>query len=152
MRKRHIVTLTRAERERLMELISSGEARARKLTRARILLKADAGDEGPGWTDEAIRDALDVGSATIARVRKRFVENGLDDALNRRKPRRQYQRKLNGEQEAHLIALACGQPPEGYERWSLRLLADRFVELEYVDSVSHECVRKVLKKTNLSLG
>lgn len=152
MRKKYVVTLTEEERRRLTKLVSSGKAPARKLTRARILLKADSGLRGPDWTDSAICEALDVGMATVARVRQRFVENSLEDALNRRKPRRTYERKLDGRAEAHLIALACSEPPTGRKRWSLRLLADKLVMLEEIDAVSHETVRQVLKKTSLSLG
>lgn len=154
MRKKYIVTLTQEERDQLTNLISSGRAPARKLTRARILLKADGGPHGPNWNDRAICKALDVGMASVARVRQRFVENDLDDALDRRKPRRMYHRKLDGRAEAHLIALACSEPPEGKKRWSLRLLAGKLVMLEEVevDSVSHETVRQVLKKTNSSPG
>lgn len=141
-KKKYIVSLAPEEREKLQKLISSGEARARKLTRARILLKADE-----GWTDKAISRALDVGTATVGRVRKRFVETGLE-AINRRKGRRRYERKIDGKAEAYLIALACSAPPEGRKRWTLRLLADRLVRLEEVDieSVSHETVRQALKK------
>jgi len=152
MRKTYIVTLTEEERRRLTKLVSSGKAPARKLTRARVLLKADSGPWGPGWTDSAICEALDVGMATVARVRQRFVEYSLEDALNRRKPRRTYERKLDGRAEAHLVALACSEPPTGRKRWSLRLLADRLVMLEEIDAVSHETVRQVLKKTSSSLG
>jgi transposase len=148
-RKKYIVDLTDEEREELEALISSGVAPARKLTRARILLKADE-----GWTDQAISDALDVGTATVERVRKRFVEWGGISAIERRKPRRRYERKLDGDAEARLIALACSAPPEGRERWTLKLLAEKIVTLEAVDieSVSYETVRRVLKKTGLSLG
>jgi transposase len=148
-KKKYIVDLTGEEREELETLISSGADSARKLTRARILLKADE-----GWTDEAIADALDVGRATVERVRKRFVEWGGISAIERRKPRRRYERKLDGKTEAHLIALACSAPPEGRDRWTLRLLAERVVQLEQVDieSVSHETVRQVLKKTSLNRG
>jgi len=152
MRKKYIVTLTEEERGMLRELISRGKAAARKLVHARILLKADSRDGGPGWGDAAIAEGLDVGRATVERVRKRFVEEGLDAALQRRKPRRQYKRRLDGDGEAHLIALACSQAPEGRARWTLRLLADRMVALEYVDALSKDTVRRVLKKTNLSLG
>jgi len=141
-KKKYIVKLTPDEREELETLISSGKSSARKLTRARILLKADE-----GWIDKAISEALDVGTATVERVRKRFVETGLE-AINRRKPRRQYERKIDGNAEAYLIALACSAPPKGRKRWTLRLLADKLVTLEEVDieSVSHETVRQVLKK------
>jgi transposase len=149
MPKKKYVDLTEEEREELETLISLGADSARKLTRARILLKADK-----GWTDEAIADVLDVGRATVERVRKRFVEWGGISAIERRKPRRRYERKLDGKAEAHLIALACSAPPEGRDRWTLRLLAERVVQLEQVDieSVSHETVRQVLKKTSLNLG
>jgi len=148
-KKKYIVDLTSEEREELEALISSGVAPARKLTRARILLKADE-----GWTDKAISEALDVGTATVERVRKRFVEWGGIKAIERRKPRRQYERKLDGDAEARLITLACSEPPEGRTRWTLQLLADKLVTLEAVDidSISYETVRRVLKKTGLSLG
>jgi hypothetical protein len=147
MRKRYVVTLGEEERALLEELVTKGTAAARKLTHARILLKADQGPGGPAWTDGAISGALDVSHATIERVRQRFVEAGLEAALARRvRPRRP--RKLFGEQEAHLIALACSAPPAGHERWSLRLLAGRMVELEYVEAVSHEAVRQILKRTS----
>ena len=148
-RKKYIVNLTPEERQELEQLISSGTERARKLTRARILLKADE-----GWTDRAISEALDVGTATVERLRKRFVEWGGIAAIERRKPRRQYKRKLDGDAEARLIALACSAPPEGRECWTLRLLAEKLVTLEGVDieSISYETVRTTLKKTNSSPG
>jgi transposase len=152
MKKKYVVTLTQEERGELQAMISRGKCAARKLTHARILLKADAGEWGPGWSDAAIAEGLDVGRATVERVRTEFVEEGLEAALERKKPRREYRRKLDGDGEAHLIALACGQAPEGRSRWTLRLLADRMVALEYVDGVSYETVRQVLKKTNSSLG
>ena len=152
MRKIYVVTLTSEERATLRELISSGKAAARKLSHARILLKADSGEGGPSWIDSTISQALDVGTATVERVRKRFVEEGLESALGRRKPEREYIRKLDGDGEAHLIALACSESPEGSARWTLRLLADRMVALEYIDELSYQTVRRVLKKTNLSLG
>ncbi|HEY89013.1 MAG TPA: helix-turn-helix domain-containing protein [Thermoflexia bacterium] len=148
-KKKYLVDLTAAEQEELETLISAGVASARKLTRCRILLKAHA-----GWTDAAISAALDVGSATVARVRQRFVTAGGLVAIERRKPQRQYLRKLDGDAEARLIALACSAPPQGHVRWTLRLLAARVVQLEAVDStsVSHETVRQVLKKMLSSLG
>jgi transposase len=152
MKKKYIVTLTPEERHMLQEMLSRGKAAARKLTHARILLKADALPDGPGWNDEAIADGLEVGRATVERVRKALVEEGLDAALERHKPRRQYQRKLDGDGEAHLVALACQKPPEGRSRWTLQLLADRMVELEYIDEISYQTVRRTLKKTNSSLG
>lgn len=152
MKKKYIVTLTEAERQMLRAMLSRGKAAARKLMHARIILKADANAGGPAWNDDAIAEGLEVGRATVERVRKEFVEEGLEAALERRKPRRQYQRKLDGDGEAHLIALACSQAPEGRSRWTLRLLANRMVQLEQVDHLSYETVRGVLKKTNLSLG
>jgi transposase len=152
MKKKYIVTLTDEERQMLQEMLSRGKAAARKLTHARILLKADASPGGPDWKDEAIAEALEVGRATAERVRKEFVEDGLNAALERRKSRRQYRRKLDGDGEAHLVALACQKPPEGRSRWTLKLLADRMVELEYVDQISYQTVRRTLKKTNSNLG
>ncbi len=152
MKKKYIVTLTAAERRMLQEMLSRGKAAARKLTHARILLKADASPGGPGWDDDTIAQGLEVGRATVERVRRAFVEEGLQAALEPRKARRHYPRKLDGDGEARLIALACSQAPEGRSRWTLRLLADRLVQLEVVDGISHETVRDVLKKTNLSLG
>ena len=143
-KKRYIVTLTAEELEMLQTMIRSGTERARKMTRARILLKADQ-----GWRDAAIAAALDVGITTIERTRQRFVLEGLDAALKPRSPNRQYYRKLDGEQEARLIALVCSAPPNGYGHWSLRLLADKVVELNIADSVSHETVRRVLQDNEL---
>jgi transposase len=148
MRKRYPVILTEAEREQLHMLIAAGVAPARKLTHARILLKADSGPGGPGWADTAIAEAVEVSQPTIARVRRQYVEEGLEAALNRRPPAREYRRKLDGEQEARLVAVACGKPPEGQARWSLRLLAARLVELEIADEVSYRTVGRILKKTS----
>ena len=148
MTKKYIVTLTDEERHMLAARLSRGKAAARKLMHARILLKADVGSGEPGWNDQAIAEGLEVGRATIERVRRRFVEEGLEAALERRRPRREYARTLDGEAEAHLIAMACSQPPEGRSRWTLRLLADRMVQLEYVEQVSYQTVRRTLKKTN----
>jgi transposase len=152
MKKKYIVTLTPEERQTLQRMLSRGKAAARKLVHARILLKADANPGGPNWADVTIAQGLEVGRATVERVRQEFVEEGLDAALNRRKPRREYDRTLDGDGEAHLVALACTQAPEGRSRWTLRLLADRMVRLEYVDTVSKDTVSRVLKKTSLSLG
>ena len=152
MKKKYIVTLTEEERRMLRERLSRGKATARKLTHARVLLKADAPPDGPGWNDERIAEGLEVGRATVERVRKEFVEEGLEAALERRKPRRLYQRKLDGDGEAHLVALACQKPPDGRGRWTLPLLADRMVELEYVDQISYQTVRRTLKKTRSNLG
>ena len=152
MKKKYIVTLTDEERRMLQEMLSRGKAAARKLTHARILLKADAADGGPDWNDAAIAEGLEVGRATVERVRKQFVEEGLEAALERRQPRRQYRRKLDGDGEAHLVALACQKPPEGRSRWTLQLLADRMVELKYIEEISYQTVRRTLKKTNSSPG
>ena len=152
MKKKYIVTLTKEERGRLREMVSGGKGAARKLMHARILLKADATEGAPGLDDGTIAREVEVGRATVERVRKEFVEEGLEAALERRKPRRHYERKLDGDGEAHLIAVACGQPPEGRSRWTLRLLADRMVTLEYVGDLSYQTVRRVLKKTKSSLG
>ena len=152
MKKKYIVTLMEEERRMLQEMLSRGKAAARKLMHARILLKADAAAGGPAWEDPSIAEALEVGRATVERARKQFVEEGLEAALERRKPRRVYARKLDGDGEAHLVALACQEPPEGRSRWTLRLLADRMVQLEYVDQLSYQTVRRTLKKTRSSLG
>ena len=147
--KKYIVRLSGEERKSLKSLVSSGKGPARIFTRARILLKADIGESGPGWPDEKIAEALDVTIQTIERVRKQLVEEGLEAVLSRRQYVQEVSRKkLDGDAEAHLIALACSETPKGYSRWSLRLLADRMVELGYVESISHEAVRRVLKKTN----
>jgi transposase len=152
MHKRYTVRLSALERTQLTALISAGTAPARKLHHARILLKADEGPEGPAWTDQRIADAVEVSQPTISRVRKQYVEEGLEAALNRRMPQRTPQRKLSGAHEAHVVALACSTPPTGKARWSLRLLADKLVELEIIDAVSYRTVGRVLKKTNSSRG
>jgi transposase len=151
--KKYKVTLTSEERQELEGLIAVGKAAAKKLMHARILLKADAADGGPAWPDERIAEALDVNAATAGRVRQRFVEEGLEAALVRKKqdhPSRE--RKLDGRAEARLIALACSEPPDGRAAWTLQLLADKLVELKVVDSVCDETVRRVLKKTRSSRG
>ncbi len=154
MNKRYRVRLTDEERNHLEKLVRKGKAHARKLLYARILLKAD--ENGPAasasWTDERIADALEVSVATVARQRRRYCEEGLEVALLPKKPaRRPRRRVLDGRAEAHLIALACSNPPEGRDHWPLRLLADRMVELGYVESLSYETVRRTLKKTASSL-
>ena len=146
------VQLSLAERARLQALVTNGSATAHSHIHARILLKADAGPDGPAWTDAMISSALDVGLSTVARVRQSAVQDGVETALQRRLPKRVYQRTLDGVAEAHLLALTCSTPPEGAGRWSLRLLAERMVELDYVEAVSHETVRQTLKKTNSSPG
>jgi len=141
------VVLTEEQRAELRGLGSSGVAPARMLTRARILLKANHGEGGPGWSDAAIAGALEVNPSTVQRVRQQFVRDGLTATLGRKRPDRTYLHRLDGRQEAHLIALACSTPPDGHARWSLRLLADALVRLEVVDAISHETVRQTLKKT-----
>jgi transposase len=152
MKKKYPVILNDTERDELKRLIAAGTAPARKLTHARVLLKTDQGPEGPGWVDDAVAEAVEVSQPTVSRVRKQYVEEGLEAALNRRPPNREYHRKLDGKQEARLVALACSDPPEGRARWSLRLLADKLLELEIVEEeVSYQTVRRTLKKTNSSL-
>jgi len=146
------VTLTAEERTMLEEMTRSGKAAARKITHARILLKADVAAGGPGWPDEQIAAALEVSASTVRRLRLLFVEEGLDVALNPRPAQRAYPTKLDGAGEAHLIALTCGAPPEGHAHWSTRLLADRFVALGHVEALSHETVRRTLKKASCSPG
>lgn len=150
MVKRYRVTLTPEERQQLEDMISKGKNAARKLAHARILLQADEAEGGPGRVDVEIAGALNASVRTVERVRERFVEQGLEAALVPKPSDRVYARLLDGAQEARLIALACSEPPEGKPRWTLRLLADRMVELEYAETVSYETVRRVLKKTNSS--
>jgi transposase len=152
MMKKYIVTLTEQERQALTAMISRGKGAARKLMHARILLKTDEGGGRPRVADAVIAQEVQAGPATVERVRKAFVEEGLEAALGPRKSCRQYLRKLDGQGEARLVALACTRAPQGHSRWTLRLLADRLVQLEVVDHLSHETVRQVLKKTNLSPG
>jgi len=149
-KKQYLVTLSEAERAQLHSLVGGGSAPARRLAHARILLKANRGAGGPGWTDAAIAAALEVGRATVARVRQTYATAGLDAALARKVPAREYARTFDGAREAHLIALACSDPPSGYRRWSLRLLAERLVALEVVAAVSHETVRQTLKQMSSS--
>jgi hypothetical protein len=152
MRKLYRVTLTVEERQELQALVSKGKAAARKLTRARILLLADQAEGGPAKQDPEIVDALGCGRATVERTRQQFVEEGMEATLHPKPTTRTYERRLDGKAEAHLVAIACGAPPEGRARWTLRLLADRMVGLGEVESLSHETVRQTLKKTSLSLG
>lgn len=146
--KRFLVTLTPEERDHLTRLTHSGRGSARTLTRARILLKADQADGGPAWDDARIAEALEVGHRTVERVRPRFVERGVDAALAHAPQERRPPRKLDGAGEARLIAEACSAPPAGRAAWTLRLLAERLVELQVVDTIGPETVRRVLKKTN----
>jgi len=151
-KKTYIVELTTKERNQLKRMINVGRTAAYRQRHARILLLADQGSKAPAMKDDDIAKVVGCGRVTVERIRKRFVEEGLQEALARHKSHRQYERKLDGEGEAHLIALACSEPPEGQKHWTLRLLADRMVALEYVDSLSYQTVRRTLKKTNLSLG
>ena len=150
MAKLYRVTLTPRERQELQQMISRGKGAARKLAHARIVLQADESDRGPRRTDEQIAEALDTTTRTVERVRQRFVEQGLEAALVPARSKRIYIRKLDGKQEAKLIALACSKAPAGKRRWTLRLLAEQMVELEVVDELSHETVRQTLKKTSSS--
>lgn len=153
MRKVYVVELTDEQRQQCQELVGAGSGPARQLRHAQVLLKADASRTGPGWTDRAIAEAFGVTTVTVARVRKIMVTEGLAAALSHyRGPRREYRCRLDGHQEAHLLALAKSAPPEGHRRWSLRLLANRMVELEYVDTLSYQTVRSVLKRGRCSLG
>ena len=151
--KKFIVTLTEEERDMLTELTSKGKHRSQKILNGLILLACDEGEhQGKRSKNEEIARVLNTSMRKIDRVKKRFVLDGLDVALHGRKGSRVYAKKTDGDFEAHLVALSCGNPPEGFARWTLRLLADKVVELDYIDSISHETVRRVLKKTNSSLG
>ena len=153
MRKtKYAVYLAEAERAQLRTRLGRGEAPARRLTHARILLKANQGEGGPGWSDAAIADALDIHPDTVARVRRAYVSGGLEEALARKTPDRVSARTFDGAAAAHLVALACTKPPAGRERWTLRLLAEEVVRLEVVEAVSHETVRRTLQQTNSSPG
>lgn len=149
---KYIVRLTAEERIHLEDLIHTGTRAASTLIHARILLKADVSAGGPNWDDGRIAEAVECGASTVYRVRQAFVEEGLTVALFRKKPTGRQYHKLDGAQEAHLIALACSEPPEGRCSWTLRLLADRLVKLEVVESISPECVRMTLKKMNSNPG
>ena len=150
--EKYIVKLSAQERVYLKQLIVSGKRAASILTHARILLKADASKSGCNWVDTRIVEALDASLTTILRVRQRFVEEGLEAALKRKKSHRVYRRKLDGAAEAQLITLACSQAPEGQARWTMQLLADKLVELKIVDSISDDTVHRTLKKTTLNPG
>lgn len=146
------VTLTKEEREELMSIIDKGKHSSQKFRNALILLNVDEGEFSNKQTNKTISNVLKVGMRTIDRVKKKFVEEGFKSVLERNTGIRIYEKKADGDFEAHLISLACSKAPEGYARWSLRLLSEKMVELNYVDSISHETIRKVLKKTNLNLG
>jgi len=151
--KKYIVRLSPEELATLKKLLTSGRGTGRLFTRVRILLKADQSDEGPAWPDEKISEAFDITVQTVEKVRKQLVEEGFDAVLSRHPYTQKVSRKkIDGDVEAHLIALCCSEPPKGRVRWTLRLLADKVVELGYVDRISYEAVRQTLKKTNLNLG
>jgi transposase len=148
-RMKHSIELTQEQREQLEEVVSKGNAAARKIWHAQILLKIDSGKDGPNWSDEQIKEAFGASSSTVRRVRLRFLEHGIDDAINRRpQPERPQKRKVIGVQEAQLIALACSEAPTGHSRWTVRLLREKAVELEITKEVGRETIRLVLKKTN----
>jgi hypothetical protein len=152
MLKKHVVRLSADDRAQLEMLIRIGKAPASTQTHARILLKADCSQAGPAWTDDAIAEAVSVSRPTVERVRRAFATKGLDAALYRKKWTGPSRRKLDGQGEAHLVALACGEPPTGANRWTLVLLADKLIALGVVDKIAPDTVRLILKKTNLSLG
>jgi hypothetical protein len=151
--KKYIVTLTEEERKTLSDIASKGKQRSQKILNALILLGCDKGEyQTEHSTNEEMSRVLQISMRKIDRVKKRFVEGGLDAALDKRTGNRIYAKKTEGDFEAHLIALSCSEPPEGFARWSLRLLADKVVELNYIDSISHETVRRILKKRDQALA
>lgn len=150
--KKYLVRLDSSERERLEQLVKVGKAAAYKRQHAQILLKADIGAEGSGWNDSEIAEAFDVSTRTVERVRQRLVESGMEAALSRAKQERYRMPRLDGDGEARLVTLACSTAPEGYSRWTLRLLADKLVELDVVEAISYETVRQVLKKHHQALA
>jgi transposase len=149
---RYKVTLTKEERDELISIINKGHHSSQTFRAAYILLNCDEGKYSEKVTNEQISKVLKIGMRTIDRVKKKFVEEGFEFVLERKPPDREYERKADGEVEAHLITLCCSEPPAGFAKWSLRLLADKMVELKYVESISYETVRRVLKKTNYVLG
>ncbi len=151
-KKKYIISLTPPERHFLEQLTKKGKIAAYKMNHARILLKTDINQKEGGWTDRQIGESLDIGHATIERVRQRFVEFGIESALSRREQKNRRQKIIDGEKEAYLIAIACSETPIGKCNWTLKMLADKMVELNYVEQVSTETIRQTLKKTNLSLG
>lgn len=153
MTQKYIVRLSKDEREILFQLLKEGSASKEKQNRARILLKADCGEEGENWKDPQIAEAFYVSVKTVERVRKSLVEEGFEDTINRKLlPYGNREKIIKGEEEAYLIALTCSEPPEGQAKWTLSLLADRMVECKYVESVSTNTIGRALKKMNLSLG
>lgn len=153
MQRKYIITLTKEERKELEAIVSKGKHKSQKYQNALILLNCDEGEyQKQKHTNEVVSSVLNIGMRKIDRVKKRFVEDGLDMALNGKEYERTYEKKIDGDMEAHIIALSCSDPPQGHSQWSLRLLADKVVELEYIDSISYESIRRVLKKTNLNPG
>jgi hypothetical protein len=152
MYKLYRVVLAAEQRQQLKDLLATGRLANQANTHARILLKADATPGAPAWTDAQISEAFDVSVRSVIRVREAFVVGGLDCAVHRKKPAPRLPRKIDGHVEAHVVALACSAPPTGAARWTIRLLSDRVVELVELESISRESVRRILKKTNLSLG
>jgi transposase len=148
VKDKFVVRLAAEQRAQLERMTAAGRHAAAALVHARVLLKADQADGGPAWPDDRIAEALDCSAGTVARVRKRFAQGGLEAAVHRKRPTGRQYRKLDGAQEARLVALACSAPPEGRARWTLKMLADRLIELEVVESVSDETVRRTLKKTS----
>lgn len=150
-KKKYCVKLSSGERAHLLERLGRGERPAAEQTRVRVLLKVDEGPQGPAWPDARTAEALEVAAGTVAGIRQRFSERGLTGCIERKTPAREYERKLDGEQEAELIRLACSEAPEGRSAWSLRLLADEMVRLDVgLERLSHETVRQTLKKTGSS--
>ncbi len=150
--KRYRVTLSNEEREHLTELVSKGRTKARTITRARILLLADENAQHASWIDARIAEALGTSSRTVERTRQTCVEEGIEAALNHKQPQQTRSKRLDGQGEARLIQLVCSQPPDGHQRWTMQLLADKLIELEIVETISDETVRTTLKKTNLNRG
>lgn len=151
-KKKYIVSLTASERNLLEQLTKKGKSAAYKMNHARILLKADINHKEGEWTDGQISESLNIAHATIERVRQRFVEEGMESALSRREQKKRRQKIIDGEKEAYLIAIACSETPVGKSNWTLKMLADKMIELNYVEQVSTETIRQTLKKTNLNLG
>jgi transposase len=150
--KKYKVTLPDDERQDLTTLVRKGKAAARKITRARILLLADENEAGPSWSDDRIVEALGISRRTVERTREKWVESGLEAALNHKRTARPHTKRLDGEAEARLVHLACSDAPDGRERWTMQMLADKLVELEIVETVSDETVRTTLKKMNSNPG
>lgn len=152
MRKKYKVKLTPSQREQLLGITRNGNQKAKTITHAQILLQADSSENGPSLKAKVIAELLNIHARTVHRVRERFANTGLEVALHRKKHRQYKPRRLDGDQEAHLVAVCCGPPPEGRKEWTLRLLGERLVELEVTDSISRSTVHRTLKKMNLSLG